>query len=222
MEITNTQPVQTTSQLAATQTQTTAALASDFETFLKMLTAQARYQDPLEPIDSSEYAAQLAQFSMVEQQVLSNDLLNSLGDQLGANSIGQMASWIGMEARSTSAAAFAGDPITVLPKIEASADQAFLIAYGADGTEVQRRQIDLDGEAIEWSGVLDDGSVAPEGNYSFKIESRQIGETIGTSSAETYARITEARRVGADTLFVLNSGDTVTASEVSALREAGL
>ena len=30
-------------------------IASDFETFLKMLTAQARYQDPLEPIDSTEY-----------------------------------------------------------------------------------------------------------------------------------------------------------------------
>lgn len=222
MEITNTQPVQTTSQLAAAQPQTSAALASDFETFLKMLTAQARYQDPLEPIDSSEYAAQLAQFSMVEQQVLSNDLLNSLGDQLGANSIGQMASWIGMEARSTSAAAFAGDPITVLPKIEPGADQVFLIAYGSDGAEVQRRQIDTNGEPIEWSGVLDDGSVASEGNYSFKVESRLIGEITGTSDAETYARITEARRVGADTLFVLNSGDTVTASEVSALREASL
>ncbi len=222
MDVTNTQRVQSTSQLAATQTQTTAALASDFETFLKMLTAQARYQDPLEPIDSSEYAAQLAQFSMVEQQVLSNDLLTGLGDQLGANSIGQMASWIGMEARSTSAASFAGDPITILPKVETGADQAFLIAYGPDGAEVQRRQIDVDGEALEWTGVLDDGSLAPEGNYSFKVESRQLGEISGTSSAETYTRITEARRTGADTVFVLDSGATVTASEISALREASL
>ena len=43
------------------------AVTSDFETFLNMLTAQAKDQDPLEPIDSTEYAAQLAQFSMVEQ-----------------------------------------------------------------------------------------------------------------------------------------------------------
>lgn len=222
MDILNAQTVQTTSQLAASQTQTSAALASDFETFLKMLTAQARYQDPLEPIDSSEYAAQLAQFSMVEQQVLSNDLLTSLGSQLGANSIGQMASWIGMEARTTSAAAFSGDPITVLPTIESGADEAFLIAYGADGSEVQRRQIDTTGEALTWTGILDDGSLAVDGNYSFKVESRSVGEITGTSPAETYARITEARRVGEDTVFVLNSGDTVTASEVSALREAEL
>lgn len=222
MDVTNTQAVQTTSQASSTQTGTTAALASDFETFLKMLTAQARYQDPLEPIDSSEYAAQLAQFSMVEQQVLSNDLLTSLGDQVGANNIGQMASWIGMEARTTSSAAFSGDPITVLPKIEPGADQAVLVAYGSDGTQVQRRQIDVTGEPLEWTGVLDDGSLAPEGNYSFKVESLSIGEITGTSPADTYARITEARRVGNDTVFVLNSGDTVTAEQVSALREAPL
>ena len=53
-------------------------LSSDFETFIRMLTTQAKYQDPLEPIDSSEYAAQLAQFSMVEQQVKSNDILAQL------------------------------------------------------------------------------------------------------------------------------------------------
>jgi len=58
-------------------------IASDFETFLKMLTAQARYQDPLEPIDSTEYSAQLAQFSMVEQQVQGNDLLTAMQAQLG-------------------------------------------------------------------------------------------------------------------------------------------
>jgi len=50
--------------------------------FLQMLTAQAQYRDLLEPIGSSEYAAQLAQFSMVEQQVLTNDTL--------AEPVGQM------------------------------------------------------------------------------------------------------------------------------------
>ncbi len=71
-------------------TEANAVLSSDFETFLQMLTAQARYQDPLEPIDSSEYAAQLAQFSMVEQQVQSNELLQALSAQMSASAIGQL------------------------------------------------------------------------------------------------------------------------------------
>ena len=65
-------------------------LSSDFETFLKMLTAQAQYQDPLEPIDSSEYAAQLAQFSMVEQQVLANDRLSELTAQMSIANMTQL------------------------------------------------------------------------------------------------------------------------------------
>ena len=55
----------------AANSQSTAAKAminSDFETFLKMLTAQMENQDPLNPIESSDYAVQLATFSGVEQQ----------------------------------------------------------------------------------------------------------------------------------------------------------
>ncbi|MFK7761931.1 MAG: flagellar hook capping FlgD N-terminal domain-containing protein [Roseobacter sp.] len=222
MDILSTTNAVTTSQVAAAESQTTATLSSDFETFLQMLTAQARYQDPLEPIDSSEYAAQLAQFSMVEQQVLSNDLLTDLGSQIGAGNIGQMASWIGMEARSTSEAAFNGNPITVLPTIEAGADDAYLVAYASNGAEVQRRQISTNGSPIEWNGILDNGSQLPDGNYSFSVESRSLGETTGISPAESYSRITEARREGLDTVFVLSSGDTVTSAEVSALREVQL
>ena len=75
-----------------------AILSSDFDVFLQMLTAQARYQDPLEPVDSSEYASQLAQFSMVEQQVLTNDLVENLMSALTSSETGNMAQWIGMEA----------------------------------------------------------------------------------------------------------------------------
>lgn len=222
MDILSTQASQTVSLPTATTTtnQNGAALASDFETFLKMLTAQARYQDPLEPIDSSEYAAQLAQFSMVEQQVLSNDLLTNLGSQFGSSGIGQMASWIGMEARTTGAVGFDGAAISVLPKVEAGADQAFLLTYDENGTEVQRRAIPTTGEPLEWTGVRDDGSILANGNYTFKVESRQLGDIMGTSAAESYARITEARRNGVETVLVLNGGSIVTAEAVTALREA--
>ncbi|MEM9127629.1 MAG: flagellar hook capping FlgD N-terminal domain-containing protein, partial [Pseudomonadota bacterium] len=74
---------QATTQAQPTSTPQANALTSDFETFLLMLTAQARNQDPLEPLDSSQYASQLAQFSMVEQQVQTNDLLSSLSNALG-------------------------------------------------------------------------------------------------------------------------------------------
>ena len=54
---------------APTQTKSSGFSGGDFETFLKMLTTQIRNQDPLNPMEGSEFAVQLATFSGVEQQV---------------------------------------------------------------------------------------------------------------------------------------------------------
>ena len=50
--------------------------------FLKLLVAQLRNQDPLAPSDGKEMAAQLAQFSSVEQLVSVNDTLSQIRDAL--------------------------------------------------------------------------------------------------------------------------------------------
>lgn len=212
---------------AASTTQTTAAagkpksvISSDFETFLQMLTTQARYQDPLEPIDSSEYSAQLAQFSMVEQQVLSNDLLTALSAQLSGGGISQIASWIGMEARTTSPAEFSGPPITILPTATAGADRAELVTYNAQGAEVQRSLIPVSDDPVQWAGVSSTGASFPNGNYSFKVESFKAGELINETDATTYSRITEARIEEGTTHLVLAGGSKITTTDVTALREA--
>lgn len=196
-------------------------LASDFETFLKMLTAQAKYQDPLEPIDSSEYAAQLAQFSMVEQQVLSNDLLAALTAQLGSGNMAQMANWIGMEARTTAPVQFDGSPISITPNPAAVSDEVFLAVYDSSGRKVQRNALPISSEPVEWAGVSDDGTPFETGLYSFEVESHAKGELLLSDPAETYARITEARTQAGQTMLVLEGGTTILASDVSGLREAG-
>ena len=50
----------------------------DYDTFLKLLVAQMKNQDPSKPMDSTEYIAQLATFSNVEQLITSNKKLDSL------------------------------------------------------------------------------------------------------------------------------------------------
>lgn len=52
------------------------------DSFLKILVAQMSNQDPLEPLDSAEFIAQMAQFAEVEQTTNLNDKLDSLGDYL--------------------------------------------------------------------------------------------------------------------------------------------
>ncbi|MDW4498255.1 flagellar hook capping FlgD N-terminal domain-containing protein [Sulfitobacter sp. D35] len=194
-------------------------LSSDFETFLKMLTAQARFQDPLEPIESTEYAAQLAQFSMVEQQVLSNDLLKALSVGLGTGGIAQVAGWIGMDARSAAPARFEGQPIELTTEPIDGAEQAFLIVRGADGREVQRYQVSESARSLTWEGLDLGGSPLPADTYDFILEFRTAGEVIGTTTPETFTRVTEVRNSDGAAVLVLDSGAEVTASDVSALRE---
>ena len=106
------QPLSTTP-AAASAPRKSAAISSDFETFLKMLTVQMQNQDPLNPIDSTDYAVQLATFSGVEQQVRTNQILSDLSELLGGSGLGQAAQWIGKDVLAVTPASFAGDPLTI-------------------------------------------------------------------------------------------------------------
>lgn len=64
----------------------------DYDTFLQLLITQMKNQDPLQPMDSSEYVAQLATFSNVEQSILTNNKLDAL---LSATMLSQAGSIIG-------------------------------------------------------------------------------------------------------------------------------
>lgn len=195
------------------------ALTSDFETFLKMLTAQAKYQDPLEPLDSSEYASQLAQFSAVEQQVRSNELLEKMVGQIGRTDMAQYAGWIGMEAQTSAPLRFEGVPVTINYDAPVDASSVELVVYDRSDLIVQRAQLPLSGNTIEWAGVNDDGAPFEDGLYRFEVEAFK-GETLSSRNpVETYSRIVEARSDSDQTILLLDSGAPVNASDVKALRE---
>ncbi len=205
---------------AANSPQAKAVLSSDFETFIQMLTTQAKYQDPLEPLDSSEYAAQLAQFSMVEQQVLSNDLLTSLATQIGSGNMGQMAGWIGMAGRTTAAVAFDSAPITVLPDPPVGAQEMALVVYGTLGREVDRGALPVSSNPVLWAGVQQNRQPVAPGLYRFEIEATgAAGVALPTTQAETYARIIEVQNIGTEAQVIFEGGAEAPASATTALRE---
>ena len=70
------------------------AATVDYESFLKLLVAQMKNQDPTAPMESTEYVAQLATFSQVEQQVQMN---KKLDDILQASALSQASGLIGRE-----------------------------------------------------------------------------------------------------------------------------
>ena len=195
------------------------ALSSDFETFLKMLTAQLKNQDPLNPLESNDFAVQLATFSGVEQQVLTNELLTELtaGGAGGASHAG----WIGLDALSPGAARFDGAPIALAFEPPEDAAVATLVATDASGREVGREPIDPSGGRASWAGTDASGTPLPPGAYAFSL--RVLGPD-GVEEAVpvlTYARVMEVRPSPEGTRLVLEGGAEVTADEVQALRAPG-
>src|ERR1700747_3536386 len=53
-------------------------IASNFTTFLQLLTTQLKNQNPLDPLDTNQFTQQLVPFAQVEQQLKSNDQLSTL------------------------------------------------------------------------------------------------------------------------------------------------
>lgn len=194
------------------------ALNSDFETFLKMLTTQMQNQDPLNPVDSADFAVQLATFSTVEQQVLTNDLLTSLGDRMGALNVAQLSGWVGMEARALMPVQFDGAPVPMSTEIEASADSAQLVVTNVQGIIVQRQDIDINSTEIEWTGKDVAGLPLPSGIYKIEVESFSNEESTANHPVEVHSRIIEARNENGQPVLYMENGQKVPASEVLGLR----
>jgi len=192
-------------------------ISADFETFLTMLTTQMRNQDPLNPMESTDFAVQLATFSGVEQQVQTNQLLQAMA---AGSALGEMAGMVGMEARVPGPVPFDGTPVTLAIGPVPGATSHELVAYGPMGTEVGRQPVDpTQGDPV-WSGLGPDGQPLPPGLYRFEVVGLADGAPVGALQAETFARISEVQRGATDAVFVLADGRRVSAGDIGALREA--
>ncbi|SEW41160.1 flagellar basal-body rod modification protein FlgD [Cognatiyoonia koreensis] len=200
---------------------TASEISSDFETFLRMLTVQMQNQDPLNPVDSSDYAVQLATFSGVEQQVLTNDLLRGIAAQAGTSGLAQMAGWVGMEARAATPAYFDGAPLTLAPQPAQFATSAQIVVRDAQGLEVQRFDIGTQAETISWAGVKANGQPLPNGVYQFETISFEGANALQQDTTAVYGRVTEVRMENGEAMLTLAGGQTIAAGAVTALREPG-
>lgn len=193
-------------------------LSSDFETFLKMLTTQLRNQDPLNPMDSADYAVQLATFSGVEQSVRTNQLLESMQAQFGVLSMSQLAGWVGQEARAEAPVLMDGAPVSLVLPAPSPADRAILVVRDREGAVVSREDVPAGGGNYSWLGAGATGEPLPRGIYSLSLES-YVGDVLQkTSEVQHYAPIIEARGGSEGTRLVLRGGIEVSAEKVLALR----
>lgn len=206
--------------VTASANEAASAFGADFDTFLKMLTTQLQYQDPLQPIDSTEFVAQLAQFSTVEQQIATNTALGKILDAMGASGAGALGAWLGKEIRGATSISWQAGEVDVYPvDVPPAASETELTIRAVNGTVIRTIPFAASADVVTWDGMTDAGVPAPAGTYSFETRHKLGDDEPKVAPAEVFGRVVEARRETDDSVtLVIEGGMLVPASNVTALR----
>lgn len=158
--------------------------------FLEILVTQLEYQDPLNPMDTEQFTSQLTDFSMLEQQIETNEILGGITDTLGVTVQSSILNYIGKEVvTSDNLITVDGDDISDVSVTLSDDANVQMLVYNSDGDVV--RQIncgDLDAgiHDISWDGTDENGDAVDDGDYIYLVSALDdSGSSVDMITAET-------------------------------------
>jgi len=164
-------------QTSQTSTQTRNQLGES--DFLKMFTTQMQYQDPLNPMDATQFTSQLAQFSSLDQLFnMSNSLTQLLQAGQTMNSM-EALKLIGKEvqANGNSLVLQEGSGVTGSFSLAGAATQCTVSIYDGNGTLVRSFPLGAmpagQGQ-FSWDGLSNAGETMPSGTYTYQMQAKDI------------------------------------------------
>jgi flagellar basal-body rod modification protein FlgD len=179
---------------ASSESKTSSAtLSQNLDTFLTLLTTQLKFQDPLEPLDSKDFVAQLVSFSQVEQAIGTNAKLDELLKfETGNRTIGAL-SYIGKTVEATSSSVSLGGGEAqfsyTLPK---AASIARVLITDANGIAVASLPVDTTAgkHTFTWDGKNGQGQSMTDGVYNIVIAARDGDDKTIKASTAVISRVT--------------------------------
>jgi flagellar basal-body rod modification protein FlgD len=164
------------------------------EDFLTLLVEQLKHQDPLNPLESTEFTAQLAQFSSLEQLFGMNENLTGIQEMLYSQNKENLLELIGKTVKA--------DNNTILVKDNSLVSGSYMLEEGADvtisiydsnGFEIRKlypgRQ-DAGEYDVIWDGKDNSGEMVEEGTYTFEVIAKDDAGNYVTSSTYTSGEVT--------------------------------
>jgi flagellar basal-body rod modification protein FlgD len=164
----------TTSSGLATSRQ---SIASNFETFLSLLTTQLQNQNPLDPLDTNQFTQQLVSFTGVEQQLRTNENLESL---LRLSKVGADAtalSFVGLNVTAEGSNTELRDGLAVWYLSSPGPVQANISVLDKNGSTVfsETKTLDTGTQPYQWNGRTSTGTLAPAGSYKVVVTAKDAG-----------------------------------------------
>lgn len=165
------------------QSQTNAAsaqLSEDFSDFLNLLTVQLQNQDPLDPMDTSEFTNQIVAFTGVEQQINTNQKLDDLVALELSSSLGSALSYVGLDISYVSGEFYydGTNPASMQYALNGEAVDATVRVVDAQGEVVYEEDgsTAAGNQDFTWDGTDSNGQPLPEGTYEIRIDALDIDD----------------------------------------------
>jgi flagellar basal-body rod modification protein FlgD len=198
-------------------------LAKDMNQFLTLLTAQLAHQDPLSPMDSTEFTNQLVQFANVEQNIATNANLEKMialqQSQIQMSSVSYIGKTVEAETSSLPLQDGKAEFKYAFSKQPASAVVAI---YNDSGSLVRSYTADTTTgpHTIEWDGKDEQGNQMPDGTYKIGVTPMAIKDTDEiTTAIGVTGKVTGVSTVNG--AVSLSLGDaTVSIDKIMSIRDA--
>ena len=214
----------TTSSTATDSTQTAQSqLLGNYNTFLTLLTAQLKNQDPLAPLDATQFVSQLSQLASVEQAITGNQKLDKIIDALGASTTLSDVGLIGRPVEVAGSNAELTNGTTHLSyNLAAEATQAVVTIRDQSGNIVNVQPVDTQAgdHKIVWNGQDSHGDQLDDGIYNFQFSAVDAKGTPITAQGYVTATVTRVETSSTGSTLVLSNGDKVAASAVRAVMQS--
>jgi flagellar basal-body rod modification protein FlgD len=180
--------------------------------FLQLLMIQLSYQDPMNPVNSQEFAAQLAQFSQLEQLTQMNQnlslsqqtnllLAQSVNNTMAAGMIGQT-----IVANGNQVEMIEGEDATLNYNLNGAAQTTTITIKNSAGATVRTIQAGPQSSGdreTTWDGLDDEGNQLPAGVYTFSVNATTSSGSTVQATTYTCGAITGVSYVNGMATFLM-------------------
>lgn len=183
------------SSTAADLTSGQSQLNTTYSSFLTLLTAQLQNQDPLSPMDTNTFTQQLVAMNGVQQQLLTNNLLQQLVTQsTGAGSVGGAVNLIGKSVTAQSSVqALQNGSATWTYNLPSAAASATLEVQDSNGNIVwtgSAPSLGSGANTFTWNGQTTSGQTLSSGNYTLGVTAQNAGGQAITPTVDIQGTVT--------------------------------
>jgi flagellar basal-body rod modification protein FlgD len=183
-------------------------LSTDLNSFLTLLTSQLKNQDPLSPMDSTQFTNQLVQFSQVEQQININSNLSNLIGLTQQSIAGNVVNYIGKTIEGPSnQAPLTNGQMKASYNLSATAGSVTIAVKDGAGNIVYSKvgATEAGVHEFDWDGKDNNGIQQPDGTYSLTVTALGAdGATVDTGTT-VFGKVTGVTTTNGDTTLLIGN-----------------